>query len=200
MVFALIGLWITVPDEFVPAAWATLGLAALEAGVALEVQEYRLQGQAVALLAALSACGFTLPDGHPHRVLGIALLIAIHVGFRLRSAGSAGWEGKLPPMHEVISGILAAALIYQEVSGSLLTVSWGAEALVLLGIGFAFRDRPLRLQGLALFMICVLKVFLYDMRNLETPYRILSFIALGLILLGVSWIYTRFREQLQKLL
>ena len=43
--------------------------------------------------------------------------------------------------------------------------------------------------------MCVLKLFLYDLRNLETPYRILSFIALGLILLGVSWVYTRFREQ-----
>ncbi len=91
-------------------------------------------------------------------------------------------------------------LIYQEVSGRVLTVAWGAEALVLLGIGFVFRERPLRLHGLALFLICVLKLFLYDLRNLETPYRILSFIALGLILLGVSWIYTRFREQLQKLL
>jgi uncharacterized membrane protein len=71
---------------------------------------------------------------------------------------------------------------------------------VLLALGFAFRDRWLRLQGLGLFLVCVLKLFLYDLRNLDTPYRILSFIALGLILLGVSWIYTRFREQLQKLL
>jgi uncharacterized membrane protein len=30
--------------------------------------------------------------------------------------------------------------------------------------------------------------------------RILSFIALGLILVGVSWIYTRFREGVQKYL
>jgi uncharacterized membrane protein len=43
-------------------------------------------------------------------------------------------------------------------------------------------------------------LFLYDLRNLETLYRILSFVALGLILLSVSWIYSRFREQVEKLL
>jgi len=31
-------------------------------------------------------------------------------------------------------------------------------------------------------------------------YYILSFIALGLIMLCVSWIYTRFREQVRRLL
>jgi hypothetical protein len=31
----------------------------------------------------------------------------------------------------------------------------------------------------AMFALCILKLFLYDLRNLETAYRILSFIALG---------------------
>jgi hypothetical protein len=200
LLFGLIALWVVAPDEFVPAAWAALGLAVLEVGNALGVRSYRLEGQVVAAFAALSAFNLILPDGHAHRVLAIALLIAVHIGFRVLSPDRADLEGKLPAVHVVASAILAASLIFQEVSGGLLTVSWGAEALVLLGAGFVFRDRPLRLQGLGLFLVCVLKLFLYDLRNLETPYRILSFIALGLILLGVSWIYTRFREQLQKLL
>lgn len=58
----------------------------------------------------------------------------------------------------------------------------------------------LRLSGLALLLLCVLKLFIHDLRNLDTPYRILSFIALGLILLGVSWVYTRFRERIHQLL
>ncbi|MES1256970.1 MAG: DUF2339 domain-containing protein [Acidobacteriota bacterium] len=45
-----------------------------------------------------------------------------------------------------------------------------------------------------------MKLFVYDLRNLETLYRILSFVALGLILLAVSWIYTRFREHIRRLL
>jgi uncharacterized membrane protein len=198
--FAMPGIWAVVPDEFVPAAWAAMAFAVLEAGNALKVQAFRYQAHAVAAIAVLSAFGLTLADGHEHRIIAVALLVALHIGFRLRSVEGQGIEGKLPPMHMVASTLLVTALIFQEVSGEMLTIGWGAEALALLGIGFAFRDRFLRLQGLGLFLICVLKLFLYDLRNLDTPYRILSFIALGLILLGVSWIYTRFREQLQKLL
>jgi uncharacterized membrane protein len=82
----------------------------------------------------------------------------------------------------------------------MLTVSWGLLGVALLGSGFAARERVLRLQGLVLLLICILKLFFYDLRNLETLYRILSFVALGLILLAVSWIYTRFRDQITRLL
>ena len=82
----------------------------------------------------------------------------------------------------------------------MLTVAWGIEGALLLGAGFPLRDRPLRLQGLALFLICTGKLFFYDLRALETLYRILSFFVLALILLSVSWAYTRFRDQLQRYL
>lgn len=185
--FAFCACWLAVPDAFVPGVWTAMGLAVLVAGKVFDVQAYRWLAQVGAGIAAISAFFFTLPDGHPYRIAAMVLLIATLLGFRTL-------------YHTAAASVLAAALIYQEVSGSLLTIAWGAEALALLGVGFAMRDRSLRLQGLGLFLICVLKLFLYDLRNLDTPYRILSFIALGLILLGVSWIYTRFREQLQKLL
>jgi uncharacterized membrane protein len=200
LVFAMIALWVAVPDEYVPAAWATLAVALLFAGDAMDVLAWRLEAHAVAIFAAFSSLALAFPDGHPHRLTAVALLIAAHVALRFLSASREGLEQKAPLVHEGAAGLLAAALIYQDVSGGLLTIGWGAEALVLLTAGFVFRERPLRLEGLALFLVCVLKLFLYDLRNLETPYRILSFIALGLILLGVSWIYTRFRAQLQKLL
>ena len=95
---------------------------------------------------------------------------------------------------------LLAALLYGRVSGGLFTVALGLEGLALLGAGFPLRERILRLQGLALLLACILKLFVYDLRNLETMYRILSFIALGLIMLSVSWIYTRFREHVRRLL
>ena len=56
----------------------------------------------------------------------------------------------------------------------------------------------LRLGGLALLLFCILKLFLYDLSFLETVPRICSFMVLGVILVGVSWIYTRFRERVQK--
>ncbi len=50
-----------------------------------------------------------------------------------------------------------------------------------------------------LFLFCVLKLFVYDLRQLDVPSRILSFVVLGLFLLAASWIYTRFREQIRRL-
>ena len=102
--------------------------------------------------------------------------------------------------YSALGTLLIMAKLFSEVSGGLLTVSWALESVALLGCGFALRERVLRVEGLALLFACILKVFLYDLRNLETVYRILSFIALGVILLAVSWIYTRFHEHVRRLL
>jgi uncharacterized membrane protein len=53
---------------------------------------------------------------------------------------------------------------------------------------------------LFLFLVCVMKLFFYDLRQLGTFNRILSFIVLGAILIAVSWIYTRFRDRIQRYL
>src|SRR6185295_17637882 len=81
-----------------------------------------------------------------------------------------------------------------EVSGSLLTVAWGVEGILLLVAGFPLRDRVLRLSGMSLLLFCILKLFFWDLRHLEILQRILSFMVLGVILLAVAWIYSRFRE------
>jgi uncharacterized membrane protein len=58
----------------------------------------------------------------------------------------------------------------------------------------------LRLSGLGLLLFCILKLFVYDLSSLDTVPRIFSFIVLGLILVAVSWIYTRFRDRVQRFL
>jgi uncharacterized membrane protein len=95
---------------------------------------------------------------------------------------------------------LLGALIFHEVSGSVLTIAWALEGVALLAAGFPLRDRVLRLSGLALLTTCIGKLFFWDLRNLDTLPRILSFIVLGLLLVAVSWIYTRFRDQVRSLL
>jgi uncharacterized membrane protein len=102
--------------------------------------------------------------------------------------------------YSLLATLLLAILLYFKVSGGTLTMVWAVEALALLGAGFPLRDRMQRLSGLTLFLLCVLKLFLYDLRELDTVNRILSFIVLGLILVGVSWMYTRFRDRIQRYL
>jgi uncharacterized membrane protein len=100
----------------------------------------------------------------------------------------------------LLASALLAVMLYYEVSGGILTIAWTAQALAMLASGFPLRDRPLRLTGLFLFLVCILKIFLWDLRHLETLQRIVSFIVLGLILVGVSWMYTRFRGRIQRYL
>lgn len=80
------------------------------------------------------------------------------------------------------------------------TIILALEAIGAVAIGLYLNRRPIRIGGLALFGFSVLKVFLYDLSELDTLPRIFSFIVLGALLLGASWGYTRYRRELQKYL
>jgi hypothetical protein len=113
------------------------------------------------------------------------------------------WSYSFPPvraMLSVLGTVLLTLLVYEKASGRLLTVSLGIEGGALLAAGFILQDRAFRLSGLALFLLCIGKLFVYDLRELDTVSRILSFIVLGVMLMAASWLYTRFRDKLSRLL
>jgi len=69
-----------------------------------------------------------------------------------------------------------------------------------ISFGFARRAALPRILGLILFGIVVLKLYLYDIWLLDRIYRMIAFIALGGILLGGSYLYSRFRDKLGTLI
>jgi uncharacterized membrane protein len=62
---------------------------------------------------------------------------------------------------------------------------------ILLAAGLWRRAAFLRWQALVLLAVAIAKVFLYDVSELSQGYRILSFLALGALLLCVSFVYQR---------
>jgi hypothetical protein len=62
---------------------------------------------------------------------------------------------------------------------------------VLLLAGFLLRSQPARLASAAVITLTVGKVFLYDMAGLTGIFRALSFIGLGLVLVGIGYLYQR---------
>jgi uncharacterized membrane protein len=72
-----------------------------------------------------------------------------------------------------------------------LSLLWTVYAGGLLISGVRRNAEALRWQGLVLFGIAVGKVFLYDLSFLSGGYRIVSSIVLGVVLLGVSFLYQR---------
>ncbi len=77
-----------------------------------------------------------------------------------------------------------------------ISIVWLLYSVALMAAGFWRSHRGLRLVAMGLFGITILKIFLYDLSSLETGYRIVSFIGLGGILLGVSYGYQRFKHLL----
>jgi uncharacterized membrane protein len=75
-----------------------------------------------------------------------------------------------------------------------LSVLWALYASLLTGVGIVKRLRGARILGILLLGAAVLKVFLVDLSALQTFYRIISFIVLGLLLLVVSYGYNRFKH------
>jgi uncharacterized membrane protein len=68
---------------------------------------------------------------------------------------------------------------------------WLLYGLGLMVVGFRKRSAFIRWQSLILIAFTICKVFLYDVSELGGSYRIVSFIGLGAVLLGISFIYQR---------
>jgi len=76
------------------------------------------------------------------------------------------------------------------------SVLWSLFAVALMTVGVWFRRKAYRLSAIVLLFATVLKVFAYDTADVSTPYRILSCMVLGAILIVVSFLYYRFGEHL----
>ena len=102
--------------------------------------------------------------------------------------------------------VVAAFTLLRQVSHTPMLLSTGTGAgeqiarsilaLVLAGaflcVGIVRRARDWRLASLALMLVAVVKVFLFDAAGLDGLARIASFAALGFSLIGVGWLYSRY--------
>jgi uncharacterized membrane protein len=69
--------------------------------------------------------------------------------------------------------------------------AWLAYGVGVMAIGIAIGNRHLRLAALAIVGLTAAKVFLWDMSGLEGLWRVLSFLGLGLVLIGLGAVYQR---------
>ncbi|OYD08886.1 DUF2339 domain-containing protein [Paludifilum halophilum] len=78
-----------------------------------------------------------------------------------------------------------------------LTLSgvWLFYSLALMGAGIWKKLQILRWMSILLFGMTILKIFIFDLSFLDTLYRIFSFIGLGLVLLGVSYLYQKYKHR-----
>jgi uncharacterized membrane protein len=102
--------------------------------------------------------------------------------------------------------VVAAFTLLRQLSHAPMPLGTGTDAgeqiarsilaLMLAGgflcVGIVRRARDWRLASLALMLVAVAKVFLFDAAGLDGLARIASFAALGFSLIGIGWLYSRY--------
>jgi uncharacterized membrane protein len=92
-----------------------------------------------------------------------------------------------------VSQWLGSGSVHLEFQHGQTAVSafWGALGLAALYLGLTRGSRRLRRAGLAIFALSLAKIFLYDLSQLSSITRALSFLAVGAVLLLGGFFYQR---------
>jgi uncharacterized membrane protein len=80
-----------------------------------------------------------------------------------------------------------------------ISVLAGAYAVLLVAGGAARRSAITRMLGVGLIGLVILKLYLYDVWLLGQFYRMAAFAILGVLLLVMSYLYSRFRGSIENL-
>jgi hypothetical protein len=96
--------------------------------------------------------------------------------------------------------LLLTLMLYLKMRAGMVTVAWGLEGVFVILLALAVGERSFRLSGLTLLLLCVGKIMLIDAWQLQPRDRYVTFIILGLALLGVSFLYSKYRETIRQFL
>ncbi|MBI4272554.1 DUF2339 domain-containing protein [Candidatus Uhrbacteria bacterium] len=132
---------------------------------------------------------------------GIALFYcASSYLYAQRGKGTEKDTNSLIEIYSILGTVASVLLILLELKNYWISFGWGALGLFLLLVGFYQGRRQLRYQGIVLLGFTIFKVFLYDTREFSTLYRTISFMLLGGILLGTSFLYSKYKDKLKEIL
>jgi uncharacterized membrane protein len=75
-----------------------------------------------------------------------------------------------------------------------LSILWGLYALLMIAWGIRKRNKTLRIAAIVLFGGTLLKLFFYDMAAMDTISKTIVFVSLGVLLLLISYLYTKYKH------
>jgi len=108
-------------------------------------------------------------------------------------------------LHICILWILSSELLnWMDIVGSNqayklgLSILWGVYALLLVAIGIRKSKAYLRIGGMVLFGITLIKLFFYDIASLNTISKTIVFVSLGILLLIISFLYTKYKDKISE--
>ena len=200
LLILLLGLLLLPLQSWLGGGWlsiATVGMTLVFglAGLVLALERRTLAWTLLASLgcaAPLVALRWSSPALAADSTWGVLQALAAAGPFTLAIAGRSGTALDLRRLSPALTGTgLLAVAAFDLAPGDGVSIAWLALSVILIAIGMATRDRALRLVGLILLTLTVLKLFLIDAAALEGILRILSFLGLGIALIGVGKLYAK---------
>jgi uncharacterized membrane protein len=75
-----------------------------------------------------------------------------------------------------------------------LTIVWALCSFAIMWLGMKYKYKTLRIISLVLFSVALLKLFVFDIRNISEGGKIAAFIMLGILLLIISFMYQKLKK------
>jgi uncharacterized membrane protein len=147
---------------------------------------------AVVVLGAVAWYGAKRDDESARTVAAIALVALNVLALIALTREVADYYSRqvneLRPSRPVVFFDYHRIAIERDFTYSALWMAYGAMLMV---VGLLRRTAFVRWQALLLIAVTIVKVFVYDVSQLDRGYRIVSFMVLGVLLLAISFVYQR---------
>lgn len=85
--------------------------------------------------------------------------------------------------------------LYHAVPRNYVSLSWLGAAVFYFVMSLLLNNKKYRWMAILTIFLAVIYVFVVDLARLEAGYRIMSFLALGMVLLAISLLYARSRKK-----
>ncbi|MHB8579419.1 MAG: DUF2339 domain-containing protein [Ignavibacteriaceae bacterium] len=90
--------------------------------------------------------------------------------------------------------------LYFAMPEKLISVSWIAVAIIYYTFSLILKNKKYRWMSLLTLLLTVVYVFIIGVTSSDPTYKIISFVALGVVLIIFSLIYTKFRKSIKKII
>lgn len=131
-------------------------------------------------------CLLPLFEGHLWTRIAIMAAGTLAAFLLLRKRYGLYWKGNILLWAVFFSLYSITGNFGSPVVSSILIM---AAAFFLVGIGFRHKEKMERITGLVLAALVCLKLVLYDFREAELLYRMIVFLIVGVMALGISFLY-----------
>lgn len=78
-----------------------------------------------------------------------------------------------------------------------LTVLWSVYAIGIIAVGIVMQAGRVRMAGMALLVVPLVKLFVFDIFLMERGYRVAAFVTLGGLMLAMGLVYQRYSQAIR---